>query len=171
MLIRRISLGAAALLLSSVPAFAQDTATHNHQTELAKGSAIAIEGCVAAGEKADTFVIGAVKEIPGAPVQTGQRRFYWLDSTKHLRGHVGHYVQISGRIKDLERSEMEIELGAGENGGAVATIEGPGQADVKVAPSIVGVGTAGLTQKEIDIPITLVKIGVDSVKVLKPCGA
>ncbi len=167
---RKISLAAAALLLSFAPAAAQDTAAHNRNTALAKGAAISIEGCVAAGQKADTFVLGTVKEIPGSVVQTGQRRIYWLDSTKHLRGHVGHHVQINGRVTDLERSEMEVELGAGKNGGAVAKIEGPGQAEVQVAPAAVGVGTAGQTKKEVDIPILLVKINVDSVKALRACG-
>ena len=166
---RGIALFSGALLLSAAPALAQDTAAHNRHTALAKGAAIAIEGCVAAGQKADTFVIGAVKEIPGAIVQTGQRRVYWLDSTKHLRGHVGHHVQINGRVKDLERSEMEVELGAGEGGGAVAKIEGPGRAEVQVAPAAVGVGTSGQTKKEVDIPILLVKIDVDNVKVLRAC--
>ena len=31
------------------------------------------------------------------PLETGMRRFYWLDQ-KHLRGHAGHVVQLSGRI-------------------------------------------------------------------------
>ncbi|MDQ3069193.1 MAG: hypothetical protein M3R55_05630 [Acidobacteriota bacterium] len=162
----------AACLLSTVPVMAQSTAAHNHQTQLSKGASIAIEGCVEAGLKKDTYLIGSVKEVPGAPVETGRWRIYWLDSTKHLKGHVGHMVQISGRIKDLERSEMEVELGAGEDGGAVAKIEGPGMAEVRVPAASVGTSTAGQTKKEVDIPITLVKIHVDKVTMIKAgCGA
>ena len=167
MLKRLLPVAGAFFVLTDQPAFAQDTATHNRNTKLVKGASVAIEGCVAAGEKKDTYVICSVKEVPGVPVDTGNRRFYWIDTPKDLRGHVGHLVQISGRISDLERSEMEIDLGAGANGGAVAKIEGPGMANVKVPPAVVGVGTAGQTKNEVDIPITLVKIKVDKVTMLK----
>jgi hypothetical protein len=166
-MLKRFLPAVAFVALAAQPVFAQDTATHNANTRLVKGASIAIEGCVAAGEKKDTYVMGTVKEVPGVPVETGNRRFYWIDNPKALRGHVGHQVQIAGRISDLERSEMEIDLGAGPNGGAVAKIEGPGMANVKVPPASVGVGTAGQTKKEVDIPITLVKIKVDKVTMLK----
>jgi len=165
MFIRHIPALFALSLFAAAPAQAQDTATHNHQTELTKGMSIAIQGCVVAGEKADTFVITDLTEIPGAPIQTGRKRFYWMEA-KHLRGHVGQLILVSGQIKDLERSEIEVELGAGENGGAVAKVEGPGMAEVKTTPANVEVSAAGQTQQEVDTPIVLVKIDVSDVKVV-----
>jgi hypothetical protein len=168
---RYLPLLSIACALVAVPALAQTTAVHNEHNKLVKGNTIAIEGCVTAGEKSGTFVLGTVREIPGVPVETGRKRVYWLDSTKHVKGHVGHVVMLTGRIFDLERSEIEVELGAGETGGAVARIEGPGMGEVKVPPALVGVGTSGQTAKQVDVPITLVKIKVDKVSVVRTtCG-
>src|SRR5688572_19299593 len=155
-------------VLTAMPASAQSTATHNRHTELTKGARVIIEGCVVAGTKTDTYLMSTVREVPGIAVETGRKRVYWLDSTKHIKGHVGHQVSVAGRVHDLERSEIEIDLGAGPRGGAVAKIEGPGGAEVESSAAKVGVapvGTAG--QAAPDVPITLVKIKVDKVTRLK----
>ena len=58
--------------LAAVAAFgispqAQDQhAAHKAETKLMKGASVAIEGCVTAGQKRDSFVLASVKEIPGA---------------------------------------------------------------------------------------------------------
>ena len=54
-------------------------------------------------------------------------RMYWIDKTaKDLKGHLGHTVQLTGKITDVEKSEMEIKTG--ESGaGTVIEIEGPGK--------------------------------------------
>jgi hypothetical protein len=160
---------AAACVLTALPAVAQDHAGHQAQTKLMKGASVSIEGCVTAGQKADTFVLGSVKEIPGVPVDTPQRRVYWLNSVKELRGHAGHVVRIDGRIDKLEQHEIEVKLGDAE-GGAWVEIEGPGK-QVKTAPATIGVGTAGQTAKEVDIPTTVIRLDVDKVTMLKDsCG-
>jgi hypothetical protein len=153
----------AVCVLAAMPAFAQDTAQHNKRNEIAKGAAVTIEGCVTAGQKADTFVLGTVKEVQAVPVDMLRKRMYWLDSTKHIKGHVGYQVRISGRVQDLERSEIEIDLGAGPNGGAVAKIEGPGGAEVSTPVAKVALSGVANTQGEVDVPMTLVKIKVDKV--------
>lgn len=156
----------AVCVLTALPALAQDHSAHQAQTKLMKGAAVAIEGCVTAGQKADTYVLGSVTEIPGAPVETGMRRFYWLNSTKQLRGHVGHVVRIAGRIDKIEKHELEVKLGANDDGSAVVEIEGPGK-QVKTSPATVGVSTAGQTAKEVDIPTTVIRLKVDKVTMLK----
>jgi hypothetical protein len=163
MLKRYLPAFAAVCGLAVVPALAQEHTAHQ-QAKLVKGASVAIEGCVTAGQKANTFVLGSVREIPGVPVDTGQKRIYWLDSTKHVRGHAGHVVRLEGRIDKLERHEIEVKLGdKGE--AAWAEIEGPG-AQVKTAPATVGVGTSGQTAKEVDIPTTVVRLKVDKVTVV-----
>lgn len=165
---RYLPLAGAICVLTAMPALAQTTAQHNVRTELAKGADVVIEGCVAAGQKADTYVLGTVKEVEAVPVEMLRKRIYWLNSTKHIKDHVGHQVRIMGRVTDLERSEIEIDLGAGPNGGAVAKIEGPGGKDVKTTTAKVGVGPVGTGgQLDADVPITLVKIDVTKVTMLK----
>ena len=157
---------AAACVFVAVPLLAQDHSAHTAQSKLMKGSSVAIEGCVTAGQKADTYVLGSVKEVPGQPVDTGMRRIYWLDSTKQLKGHAGHVVRVEGRIDKIEKSEIEVKLGADDKGGAVIEIEGPG-AQVKTAPATAGISTAGQTAKEVDVPTTLIRLNVDKVTMLK----
>lgn len=165
---RYLSLAGAICVLAAMPAFAQTTAQHDTRAELAKGADVVIEGCVAAGQKANTYVMATIKEVEAVPVERMRKRIYWLNDTKHIKDHVGHQVRIMGRVTDLERSEIEIDLGAGPNGGAVAKIEGPGGKEVKTTAAKAGVapvGTAG--QLDADVPITLVKIDVTKVTMLK----
>jgi hypothetical protein len=150
---------AAATVLSALPVIAQDHSAHQ-QTKLVKGSNMTIEGCVSAGQKPDTFVLGTVKEVPGVPMETGKRRVYWV-SRKHLRGHVGHVVQLSGRIDDVSTHELEVKT---NDEGVVVEIEGAGR-QVKTNPGTVPVPTSG--QKETDIPTTVIKLNVDKVTVVK----
>ena len=98
MFIRRISLFSAALLISSAPALAQDHSAHaKAEAKLVKGAALAIEGCVTAGENKDTYVLGSVKEIPGRPVETGLIRVYRLDDISQFRGKAGPPGDGSGQ--------------------------------------------------------------------------
>ena len=149
-------------LFTALPAAAQETAAHNKATALTKGDPITIEGCVVAGEKKGTFALSNLREPQGLNVDTGRKLIYWLDSTKGIKGHVGHDVRVDGRVTDLERSQIEIAVGAGANGGAVAKIEGPGMKDVKIPTTVAGTGASGA-----DVPITLVKIKVAKVTMLK----
>lgn len=151
-------------VLAAMPVFAQGTTEHNKRVAMAKGSSVTIEGCVTAGQKADTFVLGSVTEVQAVPIEWMRKRIYWLDSTKHIKGHVGHHVRITGRVRDLERSEIEIDLGTGPNGGAVARIQGPGGVDVDTPAAKVNLGPVGAqAQSEADTLITLIKIKVDKV--------
>ena len=165
-MLKHIAGFAGACALAAVPALAQDHSAHGAQSKLMKGASVAIEGCVTAGQKADSYVLGSVKEVPGQPVETGMRRLYWLDSTKQLKGHAGHAVRVEGRIDKIEKSEIEVKLGEDDKGGAFIEIEGPGK-QVKAAPAAAGISTAGQTAKEVDIPITVIRLNVDKVTMLK----
>jgi hypothetical protein len=170
---RYLPLAGAICVLTAIPALAQTTAQHNTRTELAKGADIVIEGCVAAGQKADTYLMATLKEVEAVPVEKMRKRVYWLNSTKHIKDHVGHQIRIAGRVTDLERSEIEIDLGAGPNGGAVAKIEGPGGKEVKTTAVKAGVGPVGTQgQLDADVPTELVKIDVTKVTMLNAtCAA
>ncbi len=164
MMKRYFAAAGAICFLTAVPATAQTTAEHNKRVEISKGHKVTIEGCVAAGEKSGTFVLGTVKEVVAVNVEMLRKRIYWLNSTRQIKGHVGHMVRIDGTVTDLERSEIEINLGAGPSGGAVAKIEGPGGSTVKTPVANVGLGPAGAQpQGEADVKSTLVKIKVDKV--------
>ena len=163
-MLRSISAVAGAIAFAAVPALAQDHPSHQAQSKLMKGASVAIEGCVTAGEKADTYVLGSVKEIPGQPVDTGMKRVYWLDSRKHVRSHVGHVVELSGRIEKIEQAELEVK---NTDEGMKVEIEGPAK-QVTTSPAVVPVPTTGA--KEVDIPTTVIRLKVDKVVVKGNCA-
>lgn len=143
------------------PVAAQD---HADAKKYEKGSTVTLQGCVVAAEKKDTYVLTNVREWPVSTTDMGKhgKRMYWIDKMgKDMKDHVGHTIQLVGKITDVEKSEMEIK--AGESGmGLNVEIEGPGR-DV-VTPAVnAGVSTANRPNKQ-DIPITLLKLKIDEIK-------
>ena len=129
-----------------------------------KGSPVTLQGCVVAAQKKDTFVLTNVHEWPVGNSDMGKfgKRYYWIDKgSKDLRNHVGHTVQVMGKISDVEKSEIDLKAGA--NGmGMTVEIEGPGK-DVKTTAANAQVDTASRPNMK-DIPITLLKVKVDEIK-------
>jgi hypothetical protein len=127
-----------------------------------KGATVTLQGCVVAAEKKDTFVLTNVREWPVANSDMGKfgKRYYWIDKgSKEFKAHLGHTVQVIGKISDVEKSEIEFK--AGENGiGTNVEVEGPGK-DVVTSPSNASVAAQ---PKKSEIPITLLKLKVEDVK-------
>lgn len=167
MFIRRISLFAGALLVGAAPALAQDHAAHAAQDKLMKGSAIALEGCVTPGENKDTFVLGAVKEIPGRPVETGLVRVYRLDDISQFRGKAGQVVRVEGRVDGIEEGEIDPKPGEANNGGLLVEFEVPGR-DVDTTPAVIEGSTKG-TGGAVKMKTTVIKIDVDKVTAVRAC--
>ena len=158
---------AAACVLTALPAVAQGQASHDKQDKLMKGASIAIEGCVTAGENDDTFVLGAVREIPGRPIETGLRTFYRLDKIDQLRGKVGQVVRVEGRIDGVTDGNIEMKPGKARDGGTLVELELPGR-DVDTTPAVAGVaGTSGKTGDVAKTKITVIKLDVDKVTMVK----
>jgi hypothetical protein len=131
-----------------------------------KGATVTLQGCVVAAEKKDTFVLTNVREWPLANSDMGKygKRYYWIDKgSKEYKAHVGHTIQLIGKITDVEKSELEFK--AGENGeGMNVEVEGPGR-DVKTSPSNAQMTVPpGQKSDKNDVPITLLKLKVDEIK-------
>ncbi len=129
-----------------------------------KGDTVTLQGCVVAAEKKDTFILTKVREWPIAESDIGKfgKRYYWIEKTDKLKDHAGHTIQITARITDVEKSELEFKAGESGNGINVE-IEGPGK-DVVTPAANAAIATppAGHAGKE--MPITLLKLKVDDVK-------
>lgn len=136
-------------------------------TKYDKGATVTLQGCVTAAQKKDTYVLTGVREWPVGSSEQGKYgpRMYWIDKTaKELKGHLGHTVQLTGKITGVEKSEMEIK--AGESGaGIIVEIEGPGR-DVRTSPANAGVNPAGKVPNKNDIKITLLKLKIDELKMM-----
>lgn len=133
--------------------------------KFAKGSTVTLQGCVVMAERKDTFILTNVREWPLSTTDMGKfgKRMYWIEKTDQMKGHLGHTIQLIGKITDVEESEMEIK--AGENGnGFNVEIEGPGR-DVVTPAGNAGVKVEHLPNKD-DIPITLLKLKIDEIKMV-----
>jgi len=129
-----------------------------------KGSTVTLQGCVVAAEKKDTYVLTHVREWPIANSDMGKfgKRYYWIEKTDKMKAHAGHTIQLTGKITDVEKSEIEFKAGESGNGINVE-IEGPGRDVVTpAANATVATPPAGHAGKE--MPITLLKLKIDDVK-------
>jgi hypothetical protein len=86
---------------------------------------VKLTGCLVKGERGDHGYLitnlpsepsstspAGVSVVPGAAGTTGAYStiFYWLDDDDDLERHVGHYVEIDGRVKgDLKPGEIKLE--------------------------------------------------------------
>ena len=130
-----------------------------------KGSTVTLQGCVTAAEKKDTFLLTHVSEWPMSTTDMGKfgKRMYWIEKTDKMKGHLGHTIQVIGKITDVEKSEMELKPGESGNGFNVE-IEGPGQ-NVVAPADTAGVTSEGRPNMD-DIPITLLKLKIDEIKMV-----
>lgn len=131
-----------------------------------KGASVTLQGCVIAGQKKDTYLLSQVKEWPTGLSQMGKHgaRMYWIDKRgDEMKAHLGHTIQLTGKITDVEKSE--IELKPGEDGtGLLVEIEGPGR-DV-VTPAINAGVNPATSPNAHDIPITLLRLKVEELKMI-----
>jgi hypothetical protein len=130
-----------------------------------KGSTVTLQGCVVAAEKKDTFILTNVSEWPASTTDMGKfgKRMYWIEKTDKMKGHLGHTIQVIGKITDVEKSEMELKPGESGNGFNVE-IEGPGR-DVVSSAGNAGVKPENRPNQD-DIPITLLKLKIDEIKMV-----
>ena len=131
-----------------------------------KGAVVTLQGCVVAGQNKDTYVLTNVREWPMGNSDMGKygKRYYWIDKAgKDMKGHMGHTIQVIGKISDVEKSEIEFK--AGDNAmGMNVEIEGPGK-DVVTSGANANVAVpAGQKAGKNDIPITLLKVKVEEIK-------
>lgn len=129
-----------------------------------KGATVTLQGCVIAGDKNDTYVLGSVQEWPPATSDMGKhgRRMYWIDKKgDDMKAHLGHLVQLTGKITDVKKSEIEMEDSMKKDG-LVVEIEGPGR-NVETTAANAGVSASHGTK---DIPITLLMLKVEDLKMV-----
>ena len=151
------------LALATGAAVSTGAAQDQDHKKFDKGSTVTLQGCVVEAEKKGTFVMNNVREWPVAATDMGKhgKRMYWIEKTDKLKDHVGHTIQIAARITEVAKSEMEFK-----DGGFKVEIEGPGR-DVVTPAANAGVTVQNRPNTD-DIPITLLKLAIDSVKMVSP---
>lgn len=95
-----------------------------------KDMQVTIQGCVVEADH-DSFVLTHVRKVseqgvPAAAPMLGKagmenaegELIYWLskDSIKKMRGHLGHRVEVMGKVTDVSTGTVEIEKEPGKRG-------------------------------------------------------
>ena len=149
---KRLSLALALAAVSTVAA--QDKTTPQP---------ITLTGCVAAGTKANTYLLTNVTtSVTPVPVGTSGNTssntaapFYWLDSPGKLKGHAGHRVEVVGMLDDdIDKTTSEIK-----DGKVVVKTEGARKVEVPVGTSgTVAAAMPALKQESYKVKVKSVRM-------------
>jgi len=132
----------------------------------ATNTPVAITGCVHAGADPDTYVILDVDEVTdGHAVPAGA--VYWLSSTKQLRSHVGHKVEVRGTYS-LDRdfgktAKLKVKTDPDKGERTIALENGAKKAEIK--EELRAVGTTGVLPTEVKRPYR--RLEVTSVRMIE----
>jgi hypothetical protein len=106
---------------------------------------ITLTGCITAGTESNTYMLSNVVRSDKPANDT--TAFYWLDSPDKLKAHVGHKVEIKGRLDDdvdktkttakdgkveVKSENKKVEVPAGTNAAAAAGTAGTKRINYKV---------------------------------------
>ena len=137
--------------------------------DFAQGMVVTAQGCVRRAEDANAFVFTQVTTWPIAKTAWGQygpRHFAIRLPAHKLDEYVGDTLQLTGRIIDIQKSEIETEPGL-RRFGRFIEFERPDR-NVLVRPESAGIDLHGRGKG--DIAITLLDYEVDSVmRVMRGC--
>jgi hypothetical protein len=107
---------------------------------------ITLTGCITAGTESNTYMLSNVVRSD-KPASNDTTAFYWLDSPDKLKAHVGHKVEIKGRLDDdvdktkttakdgkveVKSENKKVEVPAGTNAAAAAGTAGTKRINYKV---------------------------------------
>lgn len=123
---------------------------------------VTITGCVHDGTTPDTYVFTSVVDV-SANAAVPSSTVYWLSTTKGLREHVGHKVQVTGTYspsRDMGKTaKVKIETDRASDS-KIAVENGMKRAEAK---DVRAVGTSGV-KTEIEKPYR--RLEVKSVKMI-----
>jgi hypothetical protein len=124
---------------------------------------ITLTGCVAAGTAKNTYMLSNVKRSDTTPGSPGAPDVgvYWLNAPEKLKGHVGHQVEVMGRLeKDTDMATVKtnkdgkVELTSERGTKKVTVPQG-----TSAAAAVTTVGADGVNGKQVNY-----NVKVDSVK-------
>jgi len=122
---------------------------------------LTLTGCVAAGTKANTFVLTNVQRTDAPATVSADTIVYWLSSPDKLKGHAGHEVEIQGELEDdvdksaTKTEDGKVELSTERASQKVEVVQGSAAGD-----AIQTLGTSGKSE------VLSYKVKVKSIKML-----
>jgi hypothetical protein len=96
---------------------------------------VTIRGCLLAGTQPDTFVLKNVTDSAGRAPDV----IYWLSSTRGLKDHVGHTIEVTGPVVSVSAGEVEVKTDPSKSQDTTIQIKARGKeakarTDADVAP-------------------------------------
>ena len=121
---------------------------------------LTLSGCVVAGEAKDSYMLTNV--VVDGTTMAPAHAFYRFNTTKGLKEHVGHRVEVKGKadFDDVDKGKVKVRTDDGKTTTQVSSE----RRTVKVADSV-WFGSMGA--KKLDAEIATYKFNVDSVKPLQ----
>jgi hypothetical protein len=129
---------AAALFLGSLVLAGSVRADHvaKDGTPVGKDTApVTVRGCLLAGTQPDSFVLKNVTDSAGRSPDV----IYWLSSTRGLKDHVGHTIEVTGPVVSVSAGELEVKTDPSKSQDTTIQIKARGKeakarTDADVAP-------------------------------------
>lgn len=133
------------------------------QQRSSKETPVTITGCVAQGEKSDSFLIRTLT-VAGAPASVPAGSWYRFDTTKGLKDHVNHRVEVSGMVDfdDIDSGSVTTATNAAGQSTTTVNTERRNISAVD-APSATAAPAAAATVKT---PVNTYKFKVGAIKML-----
>ena len=125
---RYLSYVAAAIVVTaSTPSLAQQI------PDKVQPQPVTLTGCVAAGEKPNTYVLTHITSSADV-IGTSGTPIYWLSPAGKLKGHVGQKVDISGTLeKNVDRTKVKEKDGSVEVKGDGKAVKVPARSSAAAA--------------------------------------
>ena len=124
-------------------------------------SPVTIRGCLLAGTRPDTFVLKNVTDSAG---QAGDV-IYWLSSTRGLKDHVGHTIEVTGPVVAVSAGEVEVKTDPAKSPDTTIEVKARGK-EAKAKTDEAASGSDTRTREERTMPVHRIK--VRSVRMVAP---
>jgi len=149
---------ASAIFLSSLVLAAAVRADNVNKdgTPVGKDTApVTIRGCLLAGTQPDSFVMKNVTDSAGRAADV----IYWLSSTRGLKDHVGHTIEVTGPVVSVSEGELQVKTDPSKSPDTTIQVRARGkEAKAKTTDADGAANPDVKTKEEKTMPVHRIKV-------------
>ena len=117
-------------------------------------SPVTIRGCLLAGTQPDTFVLKNVTDTTGQAADL----IYWLSSTRGLKDHVGHTIEVTGPVVAVSTGEVEVKTDPAKSPDTTIEVKARGKEAKARTNDEAAIGSDTRTKEERTLPVHRIKV-------------
>src|SRR6185295_17242133 len=117
-------------------------------------SPVTIRGCLLAGTQPDTFVLKNVTDSTGQAADL----IYWLSSTRGLKDHVGHTIEVTGPVVAVSTGEVEVKTDPAKSPDTTIEVKARGKEAKARTNDEAAIGSDTRTKEERTLPVHRIKV-------------